>query len=153
MWRSYSDFRSDCTCCIQHIRRLGDRIFTAYLDVRTIWATLVRTWTNMVQSGRKTRWSRRRLTLVVVEFCPFQRPNEPISSTGNHTGLRQRKDTASDSLDSMKMELNCTWSVSSIRSTHFPPVLRANRWLKSAVLSPPRCSWPVGEGAKRSRGT
>lgn len=42
-------------------------------------------------------------------------------------------------------------SVSSILKIHFPPCFRAKRWLYRAILSPPRCRGPVGEGAKRNR--
>jgi hypothetical protein len=32
---------------------------------------------------------------------------------------------------------------------NFPPVLRAQRWLKRAVRTLPKCKEPVGLGAKR----
>ena len=41
-------------------------------------------------------------------------------------------------------------SVSSIRSTNWPPSWRATSQLYSAVLAPPMCSAPVGDGAKRT---
>src|SRR5215213_5472940 len=41
-------------------------------------------------------------------------------------------------------------SVSSMRSTNSPPDPRARSQLYSAVLAPPMCSTPVGEGAKRT---
>src|SRR5215213_10928969 len=41
-------------------------------------------------------------------------------------------------------------SVSSIRKTNSPPLPRARSQLYSAVLAPPMCSTPVGEGAKRT---
>src|SRR5882762_10896103 len=43
-------------------------------------------------------------------------------------------------------------SVSSMRSRNFPPSRRAKSQLKSAVRAPPTWRYPVGEGAKRSRG-
>src|SRR5262245_4530186 len=43
-------------------------------------------------------------------------------------------------------------SVSSMRRTNTPPVRRANSQLNSAVRAPPTCRYPVGEGAKRTRG-
>ncbi len=42
-------------------------------------------------------------------------------------------------------------SVSSMRSTKTPPSFRAKSQLKRAVLAPPTCRYPVGEGAKRTR--
>src|SRR5229473_6605347 len=42
-------------------------------------------------------------------------------------------------------------SVSSIRSRNFPPSRRANSQLNKAVLAPPTCRYPVGDGAKRTR--
>ncbi len=44
-------------------------------------------------------------------------------------------------------------SVSSIRRTRTPPRSSANRRLITAVSAPPRCSEPVGLGAKRTRAT
>src|SRR6266550_6332054 len=41
-------------------------------------------------------------------------------------------------------------SVSSIRSRNFPPSRRAKSQLNSAVLAPPTCRYPVGDGAKRT---
>src|SRR3989475_11269600 len=41
-------------------------------------------------------------------------------------------------------------SVSSIRRRNLPPSLRAKSQLKSAVLAPPTCRYPVGDGAKRT---
>src|SRR5213083_972018 len=41
-------------------------------------------------------------------------------------------------------------SVSSMRSRNFPPSRRAKSQLKSAVLAPPTCRYPVGDGAKRT---
>src|SRR3954468_24107352 len=43
-------------------------------------------------------------------------------------------------------------SVSSIRRTNTPPCRRAKSQLKRAVRAPPTCRYPVGEGAKRTRG-
>src|SRR4029453_3692822 len=40
--------------------------------------------------------------------------------------------------------------VPSIRRTTSPPLPRARSQLYSAVLAPPMCSTPVGEGAKRT---
>src|ERR1700678_4730157 len=40
-------------------------------------------------------------------------------------------------------------SVSSMRKMKRPPLLRAQRWLKSAVRALPKCREPVGLGAKR----
>jgi hypothetical protein len=40
-------------------------------------------------------------------------------------------------------------STSSIRSSQRPPWASASRRLASAAASEPRCSGPVGEGAKR----
>jgi hypothetical protein len=37
--------------------------------------------------------------------------------------------------------------VSSIRSKNFPPVFLAKSQLNSAVLAPPTCKYPVGDGA------
>src|SRR3954465_11998945 len=42
-------------------------------------------------------------------------------------------------------------SVSSIRSTKVPPVLRAKSQLKSAVRAPPTWRYPVGDGANLTR--
>jgi hypothetical protein len=44
-----------------------------------------------------------------------------------------------------------TASVSSTLMIHFPPVFFAYKWLYNAILRPPRCRGPVGEGAKRSK--
>jgi hypothetical protein len=44
------------------------------------------------------------------------------------------------------------WSVSSMRSRNVPPSARAAAQLYIAVRAPPRCSGPVGDGAKRRRG-
>src|SRR5262245_66119177 len=44
------------------------------------------------------------------------------------------------------------WSVSSMRSRNVPPIARAAAQLYIAVRAPPRCSGPVGDGAKRRRG-
>src|SRR4051812_17768404 len=41
-------------------------------------------------------------------------------------------------------------SVSSMRRTNWPPLPRARSQLYSAVLAPPMCSTPVGEGANRT---
>src|SRR5215472_11017924 len=38
-----------------------------------------------------------------------------------------------------------------MRSTYWPPCLRANSQLNSAERTPPMCRKPVGDGAKRSR--
>src|SRR4051812_14747630 len=43
-------------------------------------------------------------------------------------------------------------SVSSMRSTNTPPDRRANSQLNNAVRAPPTCRYPVGDGAKRTRG-
>src|SRR2546422_418076 len=43
-------------------------------------------------------------------------------------------------------------SVSSIRGTTTPPRRRAKSQWKSAVRAPPTCRYPVGDGAKRTRG-
>src|ERR1700756_2248489 len=40
-------------------------------------------------------------------------------------------------------------SVSSMRRMNRPPLLRAHKWLKKAVRAFPKCSEPVGLGAKR----
>ena len=42
-------------------------------------------------------------------------------------------------------------SRSSIRTSHSPPAWRANSQLPNAATSEPKCSGPVGEGAKRPR--
>src|SRR5206468_3606173 len=42
-------------------------------------------------------------------------------------------------------------SVSSMRSRNLPPSRRANSQLNSAVLAPPTCKYPVGDGANRTR--
>src|SRR5258708_11875865 len=56
-------------------------------------------------------------------------------------------------MSAMSCSRNRSWlrsrSVSSMRKMNFPPLLRAQRWLKSAVRAFPRCSDPVGLGAKR----
>jgi hypothetical protein len=36
-----------------------------------------------------------------------------------------------------------------MRSINLPPVLRANSQLNNAVLAPPICKYPVGDGANR----
>ena len=41
--------------------------------------------------------------------------------------------------------------MSSILRTHRPLLAEAKRWLKRAVLAPPRCSRPVGLGANLTR--
>ncbi len=45
-----------------------------------------------------------------------------------------------------------SWSVSSIRRTRVPPCWRAKSQLNSADRAPPTCRYPVGAGAKRTRG-
>src|SRR5215203_2471388 len=45
-----------------------------------------------------------------------------------------------------------SWSVSSTRRMKVPPVLRAQSQLKRAVRAPPMWRYPVGDGAKRTRG-
>src|SRR5690349_12548665 len=42
-------------------------------------------------------------------------------------------------------------SISSIRTSHSPPAWRAHSQLPTAATSEPKCSCPVGEGAKRPR--
>src|SRR3954470_21250411 len=39
-----------------------------------------------------------------------------------------------------------------MRSTNTPPDRRANSQLNNAVRAPPTCRYPVGDGAKRTRG-
>jgi hypothetical protein len=39
--------------------------------------------------------------------------------------------------------------MSSMRSNHLPPLARASRKLPTAATSEPKCSHPVGDGAKR----
>src|SRR6187431_2412840 len=43
-------------------------------------------------------------------------------------------------------------SVSSIRRINVPPYRRANNQLNNAVRAPPTWRYPVGDGAKRTRG-
>src|SRR6185437_14635153 len=43
-------------------------------------------------------------------------------------------------------------SVSSILRTSVPPSCRAKSQLNRAVRAPPTCKYPVGDGAKRTRG-
>ena len=45
-----------------------------------------------------------------------------------------------------------SWSVSSMRRTRVPPCWRAKSQLNSADRAPPTCRYPVGAGAKRTRG-
>uniref|UniRef100_A0A0S6YZM6 Uncharacterized protein n=1 Tax=Mizugakiibacter sediminis TaxID=1475481 RepID=A0A0S6YZM6_9GAMM len=42
-------------------------------------------------------------------------------------------------------------SMSSMRTSQAPPALRARSQLPAAATSEPKCSGPVGEGAKRPR--
>src|SRR5690625_7019793 len=48
-----------------------------------------------------------------------------------------------------ELSLERSRSVSSMRRTNCPPVARAASQANSAVLAPPICKSPVGEGAKR----
>src|ERR671916_967779 len=60
----------------------------------------------------------------------------------------QRRERSNWSTDS---SVERARSVSSIRNTNVPPVLRAKSQLKRAVLTPPTCNSPVGLGAYRTR--
>ena len=53
------------------------------------------------------------------------------------------------SISSLQPGITRVVSRSSMRSSQRPPALRASRKLPSAATSEPRCSAPVGEGAKR----
>lgn len=91
-------------------------------------------------------------TFIVVQSCPFQGVSQsvhrPVYQPRLVVSARTLVQTA---LDRQAPRSSHTRSVSSIRKIHLPFQFLANKWLNSAVLSPPRCRYPVGEGANLSR--
>lgn len=93
-------------------------------------------------------------TLVVVEASPLEGATERVHTARDKAGLMSAIVRSAASCNSgcsgRTAQSALTRSVSSMRRSHLPPHLRARRWLNSAVRSPPRWRYPVGEGANLS---
>ena len=89
---------------------------------------------------------KRRPTKIIIQPCPFQWFSDSVDRTRYVSTLRQNQQERNENTTHEQ-----TMSVSSILKIHFPPCFRAKRWLYRAILRPPRCRGPVGEGAKRNK--
>mmetsp|Transcript_15232 Transcript_15232/g.43319 ORF Transcript_15232/g.43319 Transcript_15232/m.43319 type:complete len:220 (+) Transcript_15232:1173-1832(+) len=95
-----------------------------------------------------TNWSTYFLYNSFLSLCLYGPYSPPTSGPSSHlmpSQARSRSTACSDS------RVDLALSVSSTRRIIFPPMFFAKSQLKSAVLAPPTCSEPVGDGAKRTR--